>query len=189
MSSAVLTKLVKEYDAVNKASAREGGWFRVAYDTKAGRTDKFTWVITFKGPENYAVNPVSGEDSVRPSPYAGGMFLVRCKFPKAYPATPPEVTFISRVFHPNINSEGGICADDFKKLWKPQSNVLTVIEMLRAILANPNPDDPLELKPGELMKRDLEAFETKVREMISEDNEDSDGDDSGSGWDDDDDDE
>lgn len=92
-------------------------------------------------------------------------------------------------FHPNINSEGGICADDFKKLWKPQSNVLTVIEMLRAILANPNPDDPLELKPGELMKRDLEAFETKVREMISEDNEDSDGDDSGSGWDDDDDDE
>lgn len=51
MSSAVLTKLVKEYDAVNKASAREGGWFSVAYDTKAGRTDKFTWVITFKGPE------------------------------------------------------------------------------------------------------------------------------------------
>ena len=89
-------------------------------------------------------------------------------------------------FHPNINSEGGICTDDFKKLWKPQSNVLTVIEMLRAILANPNPDDPLEMKPGELMKKDLEGFETKVRAMIAEDNDDasdSDGDDSG--WDDD----
>lgn len=182
---AALTRLVNEYEAVNKASASEGGWFSVAYDTKEGRTDKFTWVITFKGPEHYAVNPVAGEESARPSPYSAGMFLVRCKFPKAYPATPPTVTFISRVFHPNINQEGGICADGLKELWRPQSNVQTVIEFLRAILANPNADDPLELKAGELMKKDLDAFEAKVKAMIKEDNDD-DGD-SGSdddGWDD-----
>lgn len=51
MASTVLTRLVNEYEQVNKASAREGGWFSVAYDTKQGRADKFTWVITFKGPE------------------------------------------------------------------------------------------------------------------------------------------
>jgi len=172
---------------------------------------------------SYAVNPVKGDDTLRPSPYRHGMFLVRCHFRKQYPATPPEVTFISRVyawarccavvgvllflcsalddwipcmvscvsarrsFHPNINSEGGICTDDFKKLWKPQSNVLTVIEMLRAILANPNPDDPLEMAPGEMMKKDLAKFEAKVIEMIKEDNSDSDdGGDDDSDWEDDD---
>lgn len=35
---------------MSDASSREG-WFSVAYDTKDGHTDKFTWVLTFKGPE------------------------------------------------------------------------------------------------------------------------------------------
>jgi ubiquitin-protein ligase len=49
------------------------------------------------------------------TPYSGGVFNLDFQFPQAYPFEPPEIKFLTRVYHPNIRSQTGeICADVFK---------------------------------------------------------------------------
>jgi peroxin-4 len=41
-----------------------------------------------------------------------------------YPVTPPSITFVSKVFHPNVNfGTGEICLDILKKEWSPAWSV------------------------------------------------------------------
>ena len=53
------------------------------------------------------------------SPYTGGVFFLNIHFPTDYPFKPPKVTFVTRIYHPNINSNGGICLDILKDQWSP----------------------------------------------------------------------
>lgn len=41
--------------------------------------------------------------------YEGGMFRVELKFPEDYPNNPPEMIFVSEMWHPNIYPDGKVC--------------------------------------------------------------------------------
>ena len=45
------------------------------------------------------------------SPYEGGVFFLNIHFPTDYPFKPPKVAFTTKIYHPNINSNGSICLD------------------------------------------------------------------------------
>ena len=53
------------------------------------------------------------------SPYTGGVFFLNIHFPTDYPFKPPKVNFTTRIYHPNINSNGGICLDILREQWSP----------------------------------------------------------------------
>lgn len=53
------------------------------------------------------------------SPYSGGVFFLAIHFPTDYPFKPPKVTFTTRIYHPNINSNGSICLDILRDQWSP----------------------------------------------------------------------
>lgn len=54
------------------------------------------------------------------TPYSDHYFTLRFDVPKAYPLSPPKVTFVSRVCHPNVHFKTGeICLDVLKDQWTP----------------------------------------------------------------------
>merc|ERR1712142_694607 len=65
--------------------------------------DLFHWQATIMGPPE--------------SPYQGGVFFLTIHFPTDYPFKPPKVAFTTRIYHPNINSNGSICLDILRSQW------------------------------------------------------------------------
>ena len=54
------------------------------------------------------------------SPFEGGKFLLAIEVPIEYGFKPPKCTFITKVFHPNIDPYNGkICMDILENEWTP----------------------------------------------------------------------
>ena len=93
--------------------------------------DLFHWQATIMGPDE--------------SPYSGGVFFLDIHFPADYPFKPPKVSFTTRIYHCNINSNGGICLDILKDQWSPaltiskvntveQNNIIHRLHITHALL-------------------------------------------------------
>lgn len=124
-------------------------------------------------PANCSAGPVDDDDITRwsatimgpeDSPYAGGLFYLKIKFPDNYPYAPPKIQFTTRIYHPNINSRGGICLDILKDAWTPALTISKVLLSICALLTDPNPDDPLVGEIADLYVNDREAYEARARE-------------------------
>ncbi|KAL6999039.1 Ubiquitin-conjugating enzyme E2 28 [Sarracenia purpurea var. burkii] len=112
-------------------------------------SDMFHWQATIMGPAD--------------SPFAGGVFLVTIHFPPDYPFKPPKVSFKTKVFHPNINSNGSICLDILKEQWSPALTISKVLLSICSLLTDPNPDDPLVPEIAHMYKTDRAKYEMTSR--------------------------
>ncbi len=112
--------------------------------------DIFNWSATVIGPSG--------------SPYEGGVFYLNIVFPQNYPFKPPKITFVTKVYHPNINSSGGICLDILKDQWSPALTIDKVLLSICSLLTNPNPDDPLVIDIADQYKNNRVAYDMTARE-------------------------
>lgn len=111
----------------------------------------FNWQATIIGPES--------------TPYEGGLFMLKVRFPINYPFSPPKLQFVTKVYHPNVNDQGGICLDILKELaWSPALTIGQVLLSLISLLPQPNADDPLSVEPAKLYKTDRAKYDQTVRE-------------------------
>jgi ubiquitin-conjugating enzyme E2 D/E len=111
--------------------------------------DIFHWQATLMGPSD--------------SPYEGGVFFMDINFPEDYPYKAPRVSFSTKIYHPNINSSGGICLDILKDQWSPALTISKVLISICSLLDDPNPDDPLEPAIADLYKRDRSEYFLKAK--------------------------
>lgn len=117
-------------------------------------TNIFKWSSTLIGPKD--------------SPYEGGVFILHINFPNNYPFKPPEVTFKTKIFHPNISSSGSICLDILQSQWSPALTICKTLLSISSLLTDPNPDDPLDATAGNMYKTDRNAFIIKAKNMTNQ---------------------
>lgn len=102
------------------------------------------------------------------TPYAEGVFKVKVNFPDAYPFEPPMIKFMTKVYHPNVDTEGRICLDLLKMPptgnWKPAAGIEGLLIAIRMLLMHPNPEDPLMVEIAEEFKNMKDVFEKKANE-------------------------
>ena len=112
--------------------------------------DIFHWDATIIGPSE--------------SPYQGGLFFVAIHFPPDYPFKPPKVNFKTKVYHPNVNSQGSICLDILKEQWSPALTISKVLLSICSLLTDPNPDDPLVPEIAHVYKTDKNRYNELAKE-------------------------
>lgn len=85
--------------------------------------------------------------SPRISPYEGVKLTLQICFPPRYPFEPPDVSFTSPIYHPNIDGSGRICLDLLKMppkgTWRPTITIISLLNAIKVLLVEPSPDDPL----------------------------------------------
>ncbi|KAI8378770.1 ubiquitin-conjugating enzyme/RWD-like protein, partial [Choanephora cucurbitarum] len=100
------------------------------------------------------------------SPYEKGLFRLDIRIPQNYPFDPPQIRFVTLIYHPNIDDTGRICADILKKGqgWNPALNLSTTLLLLSQLLAQPNPDDPLDAEIAKEYQLSYPTFKQKAIE-------------------------
>lgn len=112
--------------------------------------DLAKWDATIFGPEG--------------TPYENGIFKMKIEFTSEYPFKPPIIYFVTKIYHCNINSSGGICLDILSKNWSPALSIGKVLISICSLLAEPNPNDPLVPQIAQLLRTDKALHDINARE-------------------------
>ncbi|KAK8871993.1 Ubiquitin-conjugating enzyme E2 4 [Tritrichomonas musculus] len=98
------------------------------------------------------------------TPYEKGIFHLDIEFPQDFPFHPPRIIFKTRVYHPNISSDGKISLDILQDWWTPSLMISKILLSICSFLDDPNPDDPLVPEIANQYKDDREAYNRTARE-------------------------
>jgi len=132
-------------------------------------SDGLTAVVT--PPKGNAPRTVGIRILPKEGVYSAGTFDFTLTIDSEYPIEPPKVMYVGpKIFHPNIDDQGGVCLNILKPPdWKPVLGISHIIFGLELLFIEPNPDDPLPGTSREaavMMKDDRKAFVRKAQEWM-----------------------
>lgn len=99
------------------------------------------------------------------TPFEGGKFLMKLVLSEDYPNTPPRGYFLTKIYHPNVATNGDICVNTLKKDWAPDTTLKHVLQVIRCLLIVPFPESSLNDEAGKLFMESYDEFARRARIM------------------------
>ncbi|KAK3032316.1 hypothetical protein RJ639_035921, partial [Escallonia herrerae] len=97
------------------------------------------------------------------TPYETGIFRMKLILSHDFPYSPPKGFFLTKIFHPNIASNGEICVNTLKKDWNPSLGLRHVLVVVRCLLIEPFPESALNEQAGKLLLENYEEYARHAR--------------------------
>lgn len=118
------------------------------------KEDIMDWRAIIYGPED--------------TPFENGIFELKIRFTQTYPHHPPEVAFVTKVFHPNIYTNGELCLDILKNKWNPTYGIGEVLLCIQSLLNDPNTDSPANAEASNLFLHHKLQYYKRVQDSVEE---------------------
>lgn len=121
------------------------------FDVEPVEDNLFKWHLALKAPEG--------------SPYEGGTFLVEISFPNNYPIKPPDLKVITKIYHPEVSTDGKVC--QASQTWNPKMTIADVIiPRLVSMLTEPSAESPMNPDAGRSYLEDRAFFLERAKEWV-----------------------
>ena len=95
--------------------------------------------------------------------YEGGIFRLYIEFTKDYPNKPPNIRFITPIYHCNINSAGRICHKVLDTFYSPEKKIRELLGHIYGLLLEATPDDPLDSYKADLLITDKQEYDQQAK--------------------------
>ncbi|KAG0475022.1 hypothetical protein HPP92_014708 [Vanilla planifolia] len=99
------------------------------------------------------------------TPYENEIFRMKLLLSHDFPQSPPKGYFITKIFHPNIATNGEICVNTLKKDWNPSLGLCHVLTVVRCLLIELFPESALNEQAGKMLLEDYDEYD-KACEVI-----------------------
>ena len=108
--------------------------------------------------------------------YENGIFKLVMIFCHEYPYKPPQIKFLTRIFHPNMSPDGTVGPEILKRNWSPATTVALIIKSLIYLLDNPWLDDETNYNPkaADLFQTNKLNYKKFVNDCVDESLDDAD---------------
>ncbi|KAH3684253.1 hypothetical protein WICPIJ_004773 [Wickerhamomyces pijperi] len=100
------------------------------------------------------------------TPFEDGTFRLSITFDEEYPNKPPQVKFLSEMFHPNVYASGELCLDILQNRWSPTFDVSSILTSVQSLLNDPNTASPANVEAAQLYKDHSSMYAKRVRETV-----------------------
>ncbi|CAI0374617.1 unnamed protein product, partial [Linum tenue] len=97
------------------------------------------------------------------TPYENGIFRMKLLLPHDFPQLPPQGFFLTKIFHPNISSDGKICVNTLKRDWNPSLGLRHVLVVVRCLLIEPFPESALNEQAAKMLLENYEDYSKHAR--------------------------
>jgi len=102
------------------------------------------------------------------TPFEDGTFRLTLEFTEEYPNKPPTVKFKTKMFHPNVYADGGICLDILQNRWSPTYDVSSILTSIQSLLDEPNPNSPANSLAAQLYVENRREYIKRVGAIVEE---------------------
>ena len=154
-----LERISKEFKDINRNPIANCGVTVGLFDDN----DVTKWRVSLLGPKDTS--------------YRGGLFYLSIDFPNDYPEKPPEVCFITPIYHVNVNpkaptfqgaeSLGHVCISTLN-WWKKEYTMREVLTNIFALFYLGNPDSPYGLDRADEFRNNRVLYEEKIKKYTKQ---------------------
>ncbi|CAF3427498.1 unnamed protein product [Rotaria socialis] len=107
------------------------------------------WKVILKGPQQ--------------TPYENKYWMIYVSFDSGYPSYPPNVRFMTPIYHVNISGDGKICHQIFNESWAEPTKMTTVFNSIIDLLKKPNFSEAVSIEKAHLYRDDPNEYEEQAK--------------------------